>query len=131
MLNWRTLVKKEKEERAVHAIRSYLLVLRRKWENTQDKLQLIASNQSTHNTLFNVLLPTIGNLSSITRIKGQDNDNLRKLFAKNSCEIVIILHNITNKFHPLDLSMNKALTCVSENFNTWVAKEILTQLKKA
>ena len=31
-----------------------------------------------------------------------DNDQMRKLCAKNYCEIVIISHNLTNKFQPLD-----------------------------
>ena len=57
--------------------------LRRKWENlhtaTEHKLQLIASSQSTHNTLFYVHIPTIGKVSSITRKKRLDNDYLRKL----------------------------------------------------
>ena len=34
---------------------------------TEHKLQLIASNQSTHNTLFYVHVSTIGNANSITR----------------------------------------------------------------
>ena len=70
MLNWRASVRK-KEGRALHTIRAYILVLRRKWENmhttTKHKLQLIASNQSTHNTLFYVHVLTIGNANSITR----------------------------------------------------------------
>ena len=35
--------------------------------------------------------------------KGQDNDEITKFWAKNSCEIVIILHNLANKFQPLDI----------------------------
>ena len=35
--------------------------------NNEHKLQLIASNQSTHNTLFYVHVLTIGNANSITR----------------------------------------------------------------
>ena len=86
--------------------------LRRKWENmhtaTEHKLQWIASSQSTHNTLFYVHIPTIGKVSSITRKKRLDNDYLRKLWTKNNCEIVVILHSFTNKFQPLDLSIKKA-----------------------
>ena len=40
--------------------------------------------------------------------KGQDNDDLRDFCAKNNCGIVIITHNLTNKFQPLDLSVSKA-----------------------
>ena len=39
--------------------------------------------------------------------KGQDNDDLRELSAKNYCEIEIIPHNLTDKFQPLDLSVKK------------------------
>ena len=40
--------------------------------------------------------------------KGQDNDELRKLCMSNNCEVAILPHNLTNKFQPLDLSVNKA-----------------------
>ena len=63
--------------------------------------------------------------------KGQGNDDLRELCAKNNYQIVIISHNLTNKFHPLDLSVNKAVKAsISEKYNTWTANEISKQLKK-
>ena len=34
---------------------------------------------------------------------------MRNFCAKNSCEIVIISHNLTNKFQPSDISVNKAV----------------------
>ena len=40
--------------------------------------------------------------------KGQDNNKLRELCSENYCEVVIVPHNLTNKFQPLDLSVNKA-----------------------
>ena len=33
--------------------------------------------------------------------KGQDNEILRDFCTKNRCELVIVPHNLTNKFHPL------------------------------
>ena len=33
--------------------------------------------------------------------KGQDNDTLKKLCAENNCDVVMIPHNLTNKFQPL------------------------------
>ena len=39
--------------------------------------------------------------------KGQDNDVLKDLCAKRFCEVVIVPHSLTNKFHPLDISVNK------------------------
>ena len=51
--------------------------------------------------------------------KRQDNDEIRKFCAKNSCEIVIIPHNLTNKFQPLDINVNKtAKSFVSHKYNS-------------
>ena len=51
--------------------------------------------------------------------KRQDNDEIRKFCAKNSCEIVIIPHNLTNKFQPLDINVNKAAkSFVSPKYNS-------------
>ena len=36
--------------------------------------------------------------------KGQDNSILKKFCSKSRCEIVIVPHNLTNNFQPLDLS---------------------------
>ena len=63
--------------------------------------------------------------------KGQDNDELRKLCMSNNCEVVIVPHNLTNKFQPLDLSVNKAAKAfISEKYNTWMTNEISKQIKK-
>ena len=63
--------------------------------------------------------------------KGQDNDELRKLCMSNNCEVVIIPHNLTNKFQPLDLSVNKAAKAfISEKYNTWMTNEISKQIKR-
>ena len=35
--------------------------------------------------------------------KGQDNNVLKELCEKNVCEVVIVRHNLTKKFQPLDL----------------------------
>ena len=40
--------------------------------------------------------------------KGQDNSILKEFYSKNRCEIVIVPHNLTNKFQPLYLTINKA-----------------------
>ena len=36
--------------------------------------------------------------------KGQDNEEMKRLSAKNNCELVIVSHNLTCKFQPLDIS---------------------------
>ena len=33
---------------------------------------------------------------------------MERLSTKNNCEMVIIPHNLTNKFQPLDISVNQA-----------------------
>lgn len=39
--------------------------------------------------------------------KGQDNDAIKELCAKNNCELVIVPHNLTNKFQSLGLTVNQ------------------------
>ena len=47
--------------------------------------------------------------------KGQDNDRLRKLCSENYCEVAIVPHNLTNKFQPLDIGVNKAAKAFIQN----------------
>ena len=62
--------------------------------------------------------------------KGQDNDTLRKLCSKNNCNVVIVPHNLTNKFQPLVLSVNKAPTSfILNKYNDWFADQVSTQLQ--
>ena len=44
--------------------------------------------------------------------KGQD--ILKEFCSKNRCEMVIVPHNLTNKFQPLDLTVNKAARPLSK-----------------
>ena len=61
--------------------------------------------------------------------KGQDNDRLREIFSENYCEVVIIPHNLTNKFQPLDISVHKAAKAFIQNmYNEWFSNEVATQL---
>ena len=58
----------------------------------------------------------------IDTFKGQDNDEMRKFSAKSSCGIVIIPRSLTNKFQPLDVSVNKAAkSLISDKYNYWLA----------
>ena len=62
--------------------------------------------------------------------KGQDNNKMRKFYTKNSCKIFIIPHNLTSKFQPLDISVNKVINSfISDNYNSWLANEVSKQLK--
>ena len=63
--------------------------------------------------------------------KGQDNDTLKMLCSGNNCEIVIVPHNLTNKFQPLDISVKKAAKAFIQNqHNDWFLNEVSVQLKK-
>ena len=63
--------------------------------------------------------------------KGQDNAEIKALCLKNDCELVIVLHNLTDKFQPLDISINqKAKKFIYHKFNTWYADRVSEQLKK-
>ena len=62
--------------------------------------------------------------------KGQDNDTLKRLCTENSCDVVIVPHNLTNNFQPLDLSINKAAKSFIQNkYNDWFADQVFTQLQ--
>ena len=39
--------------------------------------------------------------------KGQDNDVILDLCKKHMCQVVIVPHNLTNKFQPLDITVHK------------------------
>ena len=41
----------------------------------------------------------------VDTFKGQDSDRLRGLCSENYCEVVIVPHNLTNKFQPLDINV--------------------------
>ena len=59
---------------------------------------------------------------------GQDNDTIRDL-SKNNCIIVIVPHNMTNKFQPLDISVNKSSKSFLSNlYNQWFSDKVATQL---
>ena len=63
--------------------------------------------------------------------KRQDNPTLEALCESNHCEIVIVPHNLTNKFQPLDLTVNKpAKSFMRNKFNTWFSEEVAKQLRK-
>ena len=47
-------------------------------------------------------------LINMDTFKRRDNNTLKKLCAENNRDIVIVPQNLTNKFQPMDLSVNKA-----------------------
>ena len=61
--------------------------------------------------------------------KGQDNEAMKSLCNKNNCALVNVPHNLTNKFQPLDLTINqKAKKYLSSKFNEWYAERVSKQL---
>ena len=61
--------------------------------------------------------------------KGQDNEKMKRLCANNNCELVIVPYNLTNKFQPLDVSINQlAKKWISNKFNAWHGDRVSKQL---
>ena len=52
------------------------------------------------------------------------------MFQKH-CEILIVPHNLTKKFRPLEISVNKTAKAFIQNqYNDWFSNEVSVQLKK-
>ena len=66
----------------------------------------------------------------IDTFKGQNNDILKEFCSKNRCDVVIIPQNLTNKFQPLDLTVNKAAKrFIQHQYNDWFSDQVARQLK--
>ena len=62
--------------------------------------------------------------------KGQDNDTFKELCSQNNCEVVIFSHNLTHKFQPLGISVNKAAKGFIQNlYHEWFSNQVAIQLK--
>ena len=58
-------------------------------------------------------------------------ETLKKLCAGNNCDVVIVPHNLTNKFQPLDLSVNKVAKSIIQNkYNDWFLIRYLRSFKR-
>ena len=63
--------------------------------------------------------------------KGQDNDVIMELCMKNHLHVVIVQHNRTNKFQPLDITFNKPVkSFIANNDNAWFAEQVSKQFFK-
>ena len=63
--------------------------------------------------------------------KGQDNDIVLSLCKKYFCQVVIVPHNLTKKFQPLYITVNKpAKSFISNKYNEWFAEQVAKQLQK-
>ena len=57
--------------------------------------------------------------------KGRDNDVILDLCVKHMCHVLIVPHNLKNKFKPLDITVNKpAKSFILNKYNEWFSKEI-------
>ena len=60
--------------------------------------------------------------------KGQDNKVIMDLCTENFCHAVIIPHNITNKFQPLEITVNKSTKLfIANKHNAWFVDEVTKQ----
>ena len=58
----------------------------------------------------------------IDTFKGQDNDVILDLCEKHMCQVVIVPHNLTKKFQPLNITVNKPTkSFISNKYNEWFA----------
>ena len=62
--------------------------------------------------------------------KGQENDIVLDLCKKHFCQVLIVPHNLTNKFQPLDVTVNKpAKSFISNLYNEWFAEQVTKQIR--
>ena len=56
---------------------------------------------------------------------------LEKLCSENKCKFVIVPYNLTDKFQPLNISVNEAAKAfVQSQYNNWFSNKVSVQLKK-
>ena len=54
---------------------------------------------------------------------------MKRITTKNNCELVIVSYNLTNKFQPLDITVNQAVKkLISNRINTWYVDKVNKQL---
>ena len=57
--------------------------------------------------------------------KGQDNTEVAQLCCKNNYAFIIVTHNLTNKFQPLDITANKpAQNFIKDKYNMWYTEQV-------
>ena len=63
--------------------------------------------------------------------EGKDSDGILDLCEKHMCKVVILPHKLTNKFQPLDNTVNEpAKSFISNKYNDWFSKQASQQLVK-
>ena len=64
--------------------------------------------------------------------KGQENNKVAKLCCKNNCALIIVLHNLTNKFQLLDITVvnNPVKSFIKDKYNMWYTEQVAKQLNE-
>ena len=70
-------------------------------------------------------------LAIMDTFKGQDNEEVAKFCRENNCVLIIVPLNLTNKFHPLDITFNKPVkSFIRQKYNIWYTEQVTKQLNK-
>ena len=63
--------------------------------------------------------------------KGQENDVILDLCQKHFYQVVIVPHNLMNRFQPLYITLNKPTkSYISNKYNEWLFMQVLQELEK-
>lgn len=61
--------------------------------------------------------------------KGRDDDEVKQHCQESNCELVVVPHNLINKFQTLNISANQSSKkFISVKFNSWYADRVSSQL---
>ena len=67
----------------------------------------------------------------VETFKRQDNEEVAKLSSENNWVLIIVPHNLTNNFQPLDITFNKpAKSFIEAKYNIWYTEQDTKQLNK-
>ena len=104
------------------------------WSNTEK------SNELFEKTIFSFLRQAKVSLKYpkeqmsliiMDAFKRQDTDGILDLCGKHMCQVVIVPHNLRNKFQQLDITVNKPTkSFISNKYNEWLSKQVSQQLEK-
>ena len=104
------------------------------WSNTEKTISFLKKVVFPH---FKIVHQTKGfpneqmSLVTIDTFKGQDNEEVAKLCRENNCVLIIVPHNLTNKFLPPNTTFNKpAKSFIKDKYNTWCSEQVTKQLNE-
>ena len=63
--------------------------------------------------------------------KGQGNDEIAKLCRKSNCALIIVQHNLINRFQSLDITVNmEAKSFIKKEYDTWYTEQVAKQFNE-